>query len=251
MKIVVCDDSTEDLAEIGELLEKYKESNAGAKFEVVQFTNSSALYEKIQEGRLGDIYILDMIMSDKTGIDIGSLIRNTDERSVIIYITSSDDYALEAYGVRAVRYLLKPVREELFFEALDYAVSDAAKVIKDAEYEVKPKEGIVSVPYSRIEYIENYSRILNVWLTDGKTIQSIFIRKSFDDAVKEISGDKNFMQVHKSFLVNLNYVDKLASGNIVMQSGRNIPVSRTRAADVKKEYLMFVSEQYRQGDGGK
>lgn len=59
------------------------------------------------------------------------------------------------------------------------------------------------------------------------------------------------MQVHKSFLVNLNYVDKLASGNIVMQSGRNIPVSRTRAADVKKEYLMFVSEQYRQGDGGK
>lgn len=114
MKIVVCDDSTEDLAEIGELLAKYKESNANAKFEVVQFTDSSALYEKIQKGRLGDIYILDMIMSDKTGIDIGSLIRNTDERSVIIYITSSDDYALEAYGVRAVRYLLKPVREELF-----------------------------------------------------------------------------------------------------------------------------------------
>ena len=42
MKIVVCDDSTEDLAEIGELLAKYKESNAGAEFEVVQFTDSSA-----------------------------------------------------------------------------------------------------------------------------------------------------------------------------------------------------------------
>lgn len=38
-----------------------------------------------------------------------------------IYITSSDDFAYEAYGVRAVRYLLKPVREEIFIEALDYA----------------------------------------------------------------------------------------------------------------------------------
>lgn len=251
MKIVVCDDSMEDLAEIGKLLEKYEENNAGLKFEVAQFNDSSALYQRIQEERLGDIYILDMIMSDKTGIDIGSLIRNTEKGSVIIYITSSDDYALEAYGVRAVRYLLKPIREELFFEALDYAVSDAVKVIKDAEYEVKTKEGIVSVPYSRIEYIENYSRILNIWMTDGKTIKSIFIRKSFDDEVKEISRDKNFMQVHKSFLVNWNYVDRLTSGNIVMQSGRSIPVSRARAADVKKEYLMFVSEQYRQGDVGK
>lgn len=200
MKIVVCDDSTEDLAEIGELLEKYKESNAGAKFEVVQFTDSSALYEKIQEGRLGDIYILDMIMSDKTGIDIGSLIRNTDERSVIIYITSSDDYALEAYGVRAVRYLLKPVREELFFEALDYAVSDAAKVIKDAEYEVKTKEGIVSVPYSRIEYIENYSRILNVWLTDGKTIQSILSENPLTMRSRKFPGTKTSCRCTNRFL---------------------------------------------------
>ncbi|MDE7322579.1 MAG: LytTR family DNA-binding domain-containing protein [Lachnospiraceae bacterium] len=247
MKIVVCDDSMEDLVEIEGLLEEYKKNNTDIKFDVIRFTDSSALYQKIQEGELGDIYILDMIMSDKTGIDIGSLIRSTNERSVIIYITSSDDYALEAYGVRAVRYLLKPVRGELFFEALDYAVSDAAKVKKDAEYPVKTKEGLVFVPYSKIEYIENYSRVLNVWLTDGKIVKSIFIRKSFDEEVKVIAEDRNFLQVHKSFLVNLNYVKKLASGNIVMHSGRSIPVSRTRAADVKKEYLLFVSSQYRQG----
>ena len=251
MRIVVCDDSKDDLAEIEGLLEKYNENNADAAFDVMQFSDSSALYQKIQEERLGDIYILDMIMTDKTGIDIGSLIRSTDQRSVIIYITSSDDYALEAYGVHAVRYLLKPVREELFFEALDYAVSDAAKTTKDAEYQVKTKEGIVSLPYSRIAYIENYSRILNIWLEDGKIVKSIFIRKSFDEEVREISKDRNFMQVHKSFLVNWNYVDRLSSGSITMKSGRRIPVSRARAADVKREYLMFVSKQYRQGDGGK
>ena len=82
--------------------------------------------------------------------------------SIFIYVTSSDDFALEAYGVRAVRYLLKPVREELFIEAMDYAVTDISKEKKETIYTVKTKEGLVSIPYSRIEYIENYSRTLHI-----------------------------------------------------------------------------------------
>ncbi len=245
MKIVVCDDSIEDLTEIEGLLAKYKEDNAGIRFDVMRFTDSDELYRRIQTEELGDIYILDMIMADKSGIDIGSLIRRTGGQSVIIYITSSDEYALEAYHVRAVRYLLKPIREELFFEALDYAVSDIARVRRDAEYPVKTKEGLVSVPYSKIEYIENCSRTLQVCLSGGNSINSIFIRKSFEEEVRQLAEDKRFVHVHKSFLVNMNYIDKLAQGTIRMESGKSIPVSKTRAADVKKAYLMFVSEQYR------
>lgn len=244
MKIVVCDDSMEDLEKIKRLLTKYMEINKSVRFETEYFTDSTKLYHQIQRESQSDIYILDMIMSEQTGIDIGTLIRSTDQRSVIIYITSSDDFAFEAYGVRAVRYLLKPVREELFVEALDYAISNISKEIKDTLYTVKTKEGLVSIPYSKIEYIENYSRMLNICLTNGKSIQSIFIRKSFDEETRQIVESGSFIQVHKSFLVNLYHVDKLAPRNIIMESGTRIPVSKTRTADVKKEYLKFVSEQY-------
>lgn len=182
-------------------------------------------------------------MAHKTGIDLGALIHSMDARSAIIYITSSDDFAFEAYGVHAVRYLLKPVREELFFEALDYAACILPKT-GDEVYTVKTKEGVVAVPYSKIEYIENYSRRLNICLTDGKRIKSIYIRKSFDEEIRQIAGNGRFVQVHKSFLVNLRYVDKLAPDNALMESGTKIPVSKTRAADVKKKYLQFVSKQY-------
>lgn len=244
MKIVVCDDSTEDLKIIRGLLTKYKENNNNTEIETAYFKDSAQLYRKIQKEAQGDIYMLDMIMSHKSGIDIGALIRNTDENSVIIYITSSDDFALEAYGVHAVRYLLKPVREELFTEALDYAISSISKDKRDAVYQVKTKEGLVAVPYSRIEYIENYSRMLHICLTDGKCIESIFIRKSFDEAIRPFAENQGFLKVHKSFLVNLCHVDKLGQGSIIMESGAVIPISKTRAADVKKEYLKFVSEQY-------
>lgn len=244
MKVVVCDDSMEDLEQIRGLLTKYIEINEGVPLETVYFTDSARLYRQIQSHLQGDIYILDMIMSEKTGIDIGTLIRNTDERSAIIYITSSDDFAFEAYGVHAVRYLLKPVLEELFIEALDYAIADISKEKRDTVYTVKTKEGLVSILYSRIEYIENYSRTLNIRLTDNKTIQSIFIRKSFDEEIRQVIKNGGFVQVHKSFLVNLCHVEKLAPGSVIMKSGTRIPVSKTRTADVKKEYLKFVSEQY-------
>lgn len=245
MRVVVCDDSMEDLEKIKGLLAKYRETNKDVRLETKYFTDSAELYHQIQEEAQSDIYILNMIMSERTGIDIGTLIRSTNEKSVIIYITSSDDFAFEAYGVHAMRYLLKPVREELFNEALNYAVASVSKEPRDAVYTVKTKEGLVAIPYSKIEYIENYSRTLNICLTDGRIIQSIFLRKSFDEETRQIIENDSFIQVHKSFLVNLYHVDKLAPGNIIMESGASIPVSKARSTDVKKEYLKFVSEQYR------
>lgn len=244
MKIVVCDDSIEDLAEIEGLLTKYKEINPNIRIDVEQFSDAVKLYQRIQENKLADIYILDMIMSEKTGIDIGTLIRSSSKESIIVYITSSDDFAMEAYGVRAVRYLLKPVGEEQFFEAIDYALS-LTKLEKEITYSVKTKNGPIAVPYSKIEYIENYSRTLNICLANGESIKSIFIRKSFDEEIKEIAQDKRFIQVHKSFLINMNYVNKLTQSSILLESGKSIPVSKKRAADVRKKYLLYVNERYR------
>ena len=243
MKVVICDDCIRDLHNVEKLLEKYRESVAGIRFEIEKFSDACILYDRISEGKLADIYVLDMIMSERSGIDIGSLLRRVGSEGVIIYLTSSDDFALEAYGVHAARYLLKPVSEKDFFEAMEFALS-YNKVNEEILFPVKTKMGTVSVPYSKIEYIENYSRMLNVHLMDGSSIKSIFIRKSFDEEIRQISWDRSFLRVHKSFLINMNHIKKLEYGNILMESGRRIPVSKTRAADVKKEYLLFISECY-------
>ena len=117
---------------------------------------------------------------------------------------------MEAYDLHAVRYLLKPVVERDFFEALDYALSHIT-VKKEAVFLVKTKKGLEAIPYQEIEYIENSSRKLEVHLTNGDRITSIFIRKSFDEEIRQLT---------------------------------DIPISRNKTSDVKKEYLLFVSNQY-------
>lgn len=244
MKVVICDDSIEDMLKIEKLVIKYKEMEPGRDFELEKFSDAALLYQRILEGELADIYILDMIMPSRSGIDIGSLLRSPGRGGTIIFITSSDDFALDAYGVHAVRYLLKPVEEEQLHEALDYALSHA-DVRRDPVYLVKTREGVAQAPYSRIEYIENAARRLEVHMAGGETLKSIFIRRSFDEEIGEVARERNFLQVHKSFLVNLDFVKRMTQEGIAMECGRELPVSRNRAAQVKREYLLYVSEKYR------
>lgn len=244
MKITICDDSIKDLLKVEKLLLKYKASHPDKDFELEKFSDPSRLYQKISEGKLTDIYILDMLMPRQTGIDLGNLIRTSGSENVIIYITASDDYALDAYGVHAVRYLLKPLDEYKLFEALDYALS-YTKIKTESMYLIKTKNGLVQRPYSQVEYIENVNRKQEVHLSDGEIIKSLFIRKSFEEETLEAGKRQNFLQTHKSFLVNLDHVKQLTQDSVIMESGKRIPVSRTKATKVKREYLLYISEKYK------
>lgn len=244
MKITICDDSIEDLSKIEKALQKYIDHNTSTNFEITKYSDPGRLSRNVSERQFADIYILDLIMSNQTGIDIGRQLRKSGCQNPIIYITSSDDFALDAYQVHAVRYLLKPLNETDLFEAMDYALS-CGEAKNGPVYLIKTKDGLISVPYAKIEYIENVSRTLDVHLTDGENIKSIFIRKSFDDEIGELLQDKCFIQAHKSYIINLNCVKQLTQSTVIMESGKHIPVSKTKTANVKKAYLAFIAEQYR------
>ena len=244
MKIVLCDDSIGDLMKLEELVGAYRLSSANGYLEVEKFSDASDLLDEIQKEEMADIYILDIVMSRITGIDLGSRIRKMSSKSVIIYVTASDDFALDAYDVHAIRYLLKPVDEGKFFEAMDYALAQI-----DAEegplFLVKTKEGMVSVPYYKIEYIENSSRRLEIHLTNRETITSIFIRKSFDEEIKDFGQNREFMRVHKSYLVNMKHVKGMNKADFVMDSGACSPISRKSIMEARKGFCSFVAEHYK------
>lgn len=241
MKITVCDDSIKDLLDLEKRLLAYQKRYPDKPFELEKYSDPSRLFRKISDGKLTDIYILDMLMPQRTGIDLGRQIRKTGGDNVIIYVTSSEDYALDAYDVHAARYLLKPINENRLFEALDYALS-FTKAKTDPTYIVKTKNGLQPIACSKIEYIENAGRKLEVHLSDGSLLKSLFIRTSFEEAIQELVEHKNFSQIHKSFLVNLNYVKQLAPDSVITHSGEQLPVSRAKPQTVKREYLLFVSE---------
>ncbi len=244
LKIVICDDNIKDLMSTEKMLIRFQELYQQEQWEWEKFTDSNMLYNKVESGDLADIYILDMLMPVKSGIEIGRRIRDMGRDRVIIYTTTSDDFALDAYGVQAVRYLLKPLKEEYFYEAMEYAFA-AVNTKDELLFPLKTQEGILSLPHSKIVYVENKDRTLHIHLEDGRVMKSLFIRTSFGDEIGNLSEDPSFLQVHKSFIVNLRYAEKLKQNGLEMRNEDTVPISKKRYMDVKRKYLSYMADKYR------
>lgn len=132
MKIVVCDDNTKDLVQLENLLLNYDKNYLDSRFEIEKYSDAALLSKKIKTNDLADIYILDIIMSKISGIDLGDEIRKRDTRPAIIYVTTSDEFALDAYDIHAVRYLLKPLDKETFLR--HWITRCLARMVKKAHH---------------------------------------------------------------------------------------------------------------------
>ena len=119
IKIAVLDDEQIYLDTISCLLKDYMQEK-NSEFEVDLFTNSNQLLNNIESGVKHDVYLLDIYMQGVTGMSVATELRSRNIQSPIVFLTSSTDHALEAFGVNATHYLLKPYKEDDFFFNLFY-----------------------------------------------------------------------------------------------------------------------------------
>jgi len=241
LKIAICDNERIDMLCLLDLVALYLGSHPDNQGIVVSFYNSRKLAECISAGTIFDIYMLDILMPDMNGIEIGRLLREKVPDAPIIYITSSEEFALNAFENHAIRYLVKPIARDELDSALDLAFSLCVKE-KPTVYAVKTKEGEAAVPAEKIIYIENRLRTAVYVLECGKTVESVRIRSSFEDTVA-VHDDPNFMQPHKSFFVNMNHIQVMTNESITMDNGQSVPISRGFKKSAEKQYLDFVSDR--------
>lgn len=239
IRVAICDDEDKTLKDLENAVLHYGTlKNLDLKADT--FSQSADLAAQIQNNETYDIYILDMLMPQQNGIEVGQEIRKHDEHAVIIYLTSSMDFAYQAFGVFAQRYLLKPMNEAELFKALDFAAETIRKTQK--LFYVNTAQGIQQIYYHEIEYVENAARALHIFAVNGEEIVSRLLRKSFENEMNCLLNSRWFIQTHKSFIVNLCHVRLYELSQMTMRSGAQIPISKSRQAQVKRAYLKYISE---------
>ena len=240
IEAALCDDEPEILNKLEKQIQRYA-AERQLDIRVEKYQSSRALADRLKEGAVYQFYILDMLMPEIDGIALGKEIRSRDSSAAIIYLTSSADFAFQAFGVFAQRYLLKPIQQKDLEEALEAAIGSFMK--KQETLNVNTPKGIRKILYQEIEYIENISRTLHIHTTDGQEIVSRFLRQSFENEIKELLDCRDFLQIHKSFVVNLRYIKIYGPYAVTMQSGEELPISKSRQVGVKRRYLGYVSEE--------
>jgi DNA-binding LytR/AlgR family response regulator len=233
MKIAICDDDHHDLLRIASLVEAYRNTRK-AELTYISFQSAAELLSSADIEDY-DVLLLDVLMPGLNGMQAAHEIRERNKHVEIVFLTSSPEYAVESYSVRAHYYLLKPASEEKLFPILDRLLDDLRKP-EDA-LRIKTQSSVLSLPYGKIESIEVSAKKLYFYLTDGSVREVTGSLADFEQALLKRPG---FMKVHRSYLVNLQWAQELKTGELVTASGRRVPVSRTAYPQVRTAYTQFL-----------
>ena len=235
MKVAACDDDRMALVELDRYLKQYsKEYDCEIECDV--FTNPLELVAQIEKGNSYDVIFLDIIMQGINGIQCARDIRTYDDCVKIIFLTCSNDFAEESYAVKAYYYLLKPIKKENLFVLLQQLAGELA-VKKEDVLLVKCKGGVVKIFLSKLECCEMINRKIILYMADGKEYECSM---SISDLEQKLKPFGMFLRVHRSFLVNMDYIQTLTVENIVMSSDIKIPVPRGKYMQIKQVYMEYM-----------
>lgn len=239
IQFAVCDDNINELSNIVQLINLYRISK-NFSCEYVVFHNGLDLISALEKGKRFDIYFLDIIMPGLTGIDIAKEIRSFDKITPILFFTSSTEFALESYSVKALNYVLKPITKEKFFFVLD-EVLEKIKMEEDEDAMiVKSNEGIQRILISNLVFAEVISRNVLYHLRSGKVIQCT---EPFSSVCDQLMNYGCFIKPHRSYIVNMRFIDTIENHQITLQTLDTIPVAQGKAKDTKQKYLNYQMEE--------
>lgn len=238
LQIAVCDDNIDELSNMVQLINDYRISrNLNCEYAV--FANGFELVSVLEKGKRFDIYCLDIIMPGFTGIDVAKEIRSFDKTAPVIFFTSSSEFALESYSVKAMNYVLKPVSKEKLFFTLDEVLEQVNVKIDEEALIVKSHEGIQKILITNLVYAEVICRNVLYHLRSGKVIEAT---ESFSSACDRLMKYGCFCKPHRSFIVNMQYVDTIEKHQITLQTLATIPIAQSKARDIKQQYLHYQME---------
>lgn len=242
MKIAICDDERRCLEQVLAVANEYVQERADRSLSITSFSHPEDLLEAAEKIGGYDIYILDIVMPHMNGIQLGTKLRDNGYDGKIIYLTSSEEYALDSFRVRAFDYIIKPIKAEFFHKVMDEVIT-AIDIKKDRAIIVKTKQLSVKLNYEQILYVELNKRVLLFHGKGGKTIESTHLRTTFGEAVAELAADKRFAQCGATTLVNLNRITEIESESVSFDDGSNMYLSKKNCRELRGVWTSYLFEE--------
>lgn len=238
IRIALCDDEKKHLDKIKALLEQY-EKEKGLLFDIYAYSSSSDLLDKIEAGEQYSIYILDIFMPGITGMSVATELRSDGVESPIIFLTSSPDFALQAFGVNATHYILKPYEKESVFFAVDKALHEIG-MMRPEGIMLRIDGGYQNIPARSIIFSEADDNYQRIHLTNEKYL---YIRITMGDLYEQLSGLDGFFKLGRSHIINLKHVVKFTANKLLMTDGTEMTIPKGAIADFKSAYFNYFSTE--------
>ena len=227
MDIAVCDDSKQERQNLIGALNRVIRN-----FTADEFENGDELL-KAHACKPYDLIMLDIIMPGQNGIDTAAVIRRTDTKTPVVFVSSSEEFGVLSYRVAAFDYLLKPVDDGLLRECMRRL------------FVLNRKRHYLTVAYSgtqtklllsNIYCLESNLRKVIFTLSENREIEVAGKLTDFEEYLL----NHGFCRCHKSYIVNMEHIDSIGDNVFVLTDGKTVKISRAYMQSAKKAYFDYV-----------
>ncbi len=236
MKILVVDDEPLAQQRLKQLLSEFE------FVESVRLANNGLQAVSACQNEKPDVVLMDIRMPGMDGLEAAQHISQITEPPAIIFTTAYDEYALDAFNVSAVAYLLKPVREKNLKEALEKACSlnqaqiNAVKSQHTGRTNITAKisGNIKLIPVKDIVYFQAELKYVTVKYRGGETI--------IEDTLKELQNEfsKSFVRIHRNAIIAIKFITGIHRDNeghsyvVLGEEEKRLEISRRHLSDIKR-----------------
>lgn len=235
MRILVCDDQPETAEKIAGMLEQYK-IRAGIAARIDPCSQPQQMRKLSLESY--DILFLDVDMETVSGMELARIVRRHRKDAVIVFITNYIEYAPEGYEVQAFRYLLKAELEQKLYAVFIGALEQYRQSHRTLSFSVEGE--YIDVALHHVLYLESQKRQIKLHL-----LQERCPFYQFYGNMSRMTGQLEplgFLRIHKSYLVNMEYLEKLQYGSAQLKGGLVLKTSEKNFAQIKQNYLAWRAQ---------
>ncbi len=231
MRIAICDDEKKFLDKLKKMIKTCYPSTE--KLSISEFYSGEQFLLEFELQKY-DVIFLDIEMRALTGLDVAKKIRMVDKSVIIAFLTGHQEFAVNGYEVNAFRYLLKN-QPDYMYERQFQSIFDEYHQTH-MTFQVKELNTVFNILVSDIVYFEIFKRTI--------ILHTKYENYQFNGRLSDIEKDErlvNFVKPHKSYYVNIAFVDHVEPNNICIKNMDKIPMSRNYRQAVTEKFISYFT----------
>ncbi|MBR1812420.1 MAG: response regulator transcription factor [Lachnospiraceae bacterium] len=231
VRVALVEDTQADLEQFLSAFEAYRKEHT-EPFALEVFRDGAAFSEAFA-GQF-DLIFFDIELPDSNGLRLSRMVRKSDQRAVIVFLTKMGQYAIHGYEVDATDYILKPLDPKMFALKMK-------KILRRVQQNQAASVAVLTgntrrvIPTDSIYYIEVWKHDVTYHTTEG----NFTVRSTLKD-VEEALRNAPFSRLSQSFLVNLAHIRNMEKYELTLDSGETLVISRSRKKELGDDLNRYL-----------
>ena len=235
MRICLVDDESVQLEYLKGIIEKWGHKNE-INVDIYFYHSAEEMLFESNGSYPFDMIVLDIQMGNLNGIELAKKIRESDKLVTIAFISGMANYVFEGYEVQAIRYILKPVKDKEVYNLLDYVHTNMSK--ENSYFILSVSGEKKKINYDDIIYFESMGHYIVLHIDN----EEYDYKYNISDLCADLTGTE-FVRTHRSYVVNLKYVEKITKNECQLINNITVPLSRSSYKVVNEKFINYYKRK--------